>query len=330
MAGDKPAGKVIPFSAAAGKGGGKTLNPFLHKMAERVLKPVVITTAVIVFSLAALSYKTSAQSPAKTSKGAGVVMQSDTLALMPSFKSKPLPPATHAEIQAVLGKISHTYPDVLKAWATGRQLDIPAELKPFELNIQLVNRAKFDQIEYTGRSVIADPDFGVIYINDHVPLDKSELAFALCSIFASYGGFREVTPFHEMGLVPSLMAYPISPPAPSKPLPDGEPPQVLRDREAVALWFAQFVGIEKFVNAYASSDIGPLRRTYDQKFGAGSYDELMALVYQWKGPGYPLPNPATIMKTISRHIRQSGGKGTAWDQVEPLAKGLGYKVQPVP
>lgn len=329
MAGDKPAGKVIPFTSSTGKGGGHERNPFLHKMAERVLKPALITAAVIVINVGVLQ-SASAKLSAKKAGGGDIVLQSDTLAIRPSIKSKPLPPATHAEIQAVLSKISHTYPDVLKAWATRRQLDLGAELKPLELNLELVNAAKFDSLEYTGRSVIFDPDAQTIYINGAVPLDKGELSFALCATFASYGGFGEVTPFHEMGLVPSLMTYKLSPSDSPKPLPDGEPPAVLRDRQAVALWFAQFVGIEKFVNAYASGDISLLRRTYDQKFGAGSYDELMALVYQWKGPGYPLPDPATIMKTISKHIRQSGGKGSAWDQVEPLAKGLGYKVQPVP
>ncbi len=327
MAGDKPVGKVIPFGTAAGKGDGKQLNPFLHKMAERVLKPVVIGAAVIVVSLATLTYSASAKTPAKKAGGGDITLQSDTLAIKPSVKSTPLPPATNAAIQEVLSEISQAYPDVLKAWAAGRQLDIGAEFKPLELNLQLVNRAKFDSLEYTGRSVIFDPDAQAIFINGNAPLDKRELAVVLCSIFGSYGGFGEVMPFHELGLVPSLMAYSILPPSSAKfkPPPDGGQQPVLTDREAVALWFAQIAGIKEFVNAYGRGDVIFVRKTYEQKAGAESYNELMNIVYQWKGPGSPLPNSTTILNAISRRIRQS-----ARDQILPLAEALGFKAQPVP
>ena len=333
---DKQVSKVIPFTTAAGKGGGKQFNPFLHKMAERVLKPVIIATAVIVISLATLSYNASGKTPSASSKtqakraGGDITLQSDTLAVRPSIKSKPLPPATNAAVQEVLSEISHAYPDVLKAWATGRQLDIEAESRPLELNIQLVNQAKFDQIQYSGNSVIFDLDAETIYINSDVPLDKRELTLVLCKIFGSYGGFGEVTPFHEIGLIPDLMAYsilppPLSSPTKSKQSRDGVQQPVLTDREAVALWFAQAVGINEFVNACGSGDISRVRKPYEQEAGAGSYDELMGIVYQWKGPGNPLPNSTTILDAISKRIHKS-----ARDEVTPLAEALGFKVQPGP
>ncbi len=306
------------------KTGAKVRNIFKHYL----LKPAVIGTAVLVISLASLNSAASAKAPAAKSQKDIIVLQSDTLAVKPSVQTKALPPAMQAEIQAILSKISHAYPDVLKAWAAGRQLDMPSELKPLELKVQLVNHAKFDQIEYAGSSVKTDPDAQTIYINSDAKLNTGELAFALCSTFASYGGFKEIMPFHEMSIIPFVMAYSISPSTPFMASPDGDAPPVLRDRQAAALWFAQFIGPEKFVNAYASSNTDLLRKAYDQKFGAGRYAELMALSYQWAGPGYPRPDSSKVMETISKHIHQAGEKGTAWEQADPLAAKLGWKLQP--
>jgi len=297
-----------------------------------LLKPVVISTAVIVFSLSALSPASSAKAPVKN-VGSGIVLQSDTLALQLSSGSKPLPAGLQSEIQSILGKISHNYSEVLKTWEIGRQIDVPAELKPLELKLQLVNSAKFEQIEYFGIGVKMDLDAQTIYINSDIfnpdsASHKSELAFVLCYNFSSYGGFTEPVPFDATNILPFLMAYQIAPSAPFLPSPDGEQPPILSDREAVALWFAKSMGIEQFARAYATGDIRALRHFYSLKFGPGNYDELTALV-QPEGPGVPLLDSAKIMDVITRHLGQSGSNETAWDQIGQMAHALGYRVPPV-
>ncbi len=290
--------------------GGRLRNLFK----DRVLKPLVIASFVIFFGAAGPLDASARDRPQKT-REAGIVFQSDTLALVQASKpGQPLPPSIQSGLEEMLSKISHSYPDAVKKWREGQLREgLPHGINLLDtIRVELVNPALFEQVEDAGQSVRWD-DFQTLYVNTGAAFRPDEMALRLSQIFSRGGGFGSPTPFHDAyisDLIPSLMAATLvsdSARAPAFSAASGGE-GALGEHGACALWFAQLMGSENFVKAYFERNTSVLREEYERALGPGRYDPLVS-------SGHP-------MRLINQHMRQAGLKADAWEQVEPLAKKL--------
>ena len=305
---------------------GRLRSKFRDFTGRYLLKPLVLATFVIAlqaFSPAPLS----AKKPGRQADKSLIRASADSLELRPVSASKTLAHADsqiQAQVRSILSRMSADFPEAVKSWKTGRAI----ENLPAELEVRLVNRSKFEQIEDSGHSVRFD-DFN-LYVNTGVPFDPHEFAIILSYIFSRYGGFNQDTPFFfsDQIIMPSLMLYSLYGPGLATAASEVYGPEAerayLTEDAACAIWFAQLVGIPNFVNAYFSNRADLLRTAYDAKFGAGKYAELLRQMNSHEIVSSEYVHPLPV---ISAHLKAIGADPDVWGAVQSLAKDLGFAVK---
>ena len=288
-----------------------------------IAKPIVLAAFVISVQVAGHDMASAKSVPNKPISSS-ITLQSDSLRLQKSVESvKPMPPAVQNFLQSALSGISTLYPTAVLSWASGCAQN---EISP-HIDVRLVDKKTFAQIEGLGESVKYERDFNLVYLRADLAVLKSglnarqkdEFIFAVCDILSSYGGFQVHTPFSDIGvrsLIPYLMAsHFISDP---KNLYGDEEPHPLNGRQACALWFAQELGIENFVAAYMSGTDSALRKTLSDRFkDPRIYDMLIQL------DSFPHVNYNPLKKILDL----TGADLTP--EIEPISELLGRKVQPI-